>query len=62
MQELTLSRVTDTQNTTDYKPGSFSEEIITVIKELVAILVEERRKSWHNLVENMDMTHNSQKP
>lgn len=44
-----------------YEADLFADETITAEEELVAILVDEQRKSWLNLAEIVDMTYNSEK-
>eukprot|EP00057_Strongylocentrotus_purpuratus_P020647 XP_011675121.1 PREDICTED: uncharacterized protein LOC105443541 [Strongylocentrotus purpuratus] len=44
-----------------YEEDPFSEETLSAGELLMAAISEERRKSWQDLIEGVDMTHNSKR-
>ena len=44
-----------------YEQDPFAAATITAGDELAQALTVEQRKTWHTLIENTDMTHNSKK-
>eukprot|EP00057_Strongylocentrotus_purpuratus_P005102 XP_003730216.1 PREDICTED: RNA-directed DNA polymerase from mobile element jockey-like [Strongylocentrotus purpuratus] len=44
-----------------YEEDPFSEETLSAGELLMAAISEERRKSWQDLIEGIDMTHNSKR-
>ena len=44
-----------------YDEDPFSDDTLNAGEMLMAAIAEERRKSWQELIEGVDMTHNSKK-
>ena len=44
-----------------YEEDPFFEETITAGETLVSVIAKERRKAWQDMINSIDMTHNSKK-